>query len=44
MRRADKLIGNGNSVFIIAEAGVNHKGSVELAKKLSDIAMWKMIE
>jgi len=26
------------SVFIIAEAGVNHNGSVELAKKLIDIA------
>ena len=27
------------SVFIIAEAGVNHNGSVELAKKLIDIAI-----
>ena len=26
------------SVFIIAEAGVNHNGSVELAKKLIDVA------
>ena len=24
------------SVFIIAEAGVNHNGSIELAKKLID--------
>jgi len=26
------------SVFIIAEAGVNHNGSVELAKQLIDVA------
>ena len=28
-----------NSVFIIAEAGVNHNGSIELAKKLIDVAV-----
>ena len=28
-----------NKVFIIAEAGVNHNGSIELAKKLIDIAV-----
>ena len=27
------------SVFVIAEAGVNHNGSVELAKKLIDVAL-----
>jgi len=27
-----------NQVFIIAEAGVNHNGSIELAKKLIDVA------
>ena len=27
-----------NKVFIIAEAGVNHNGSVEIAKKLIDVA------
>ncbi len=27
-----------NSVFIIAEVGVNHSGSIELAKKLVDVA------
>ena len=31
-------IGNGEPCFIIAEAGVNHNGSVELAKKLIDSA------
>src|SRR3989344_34230 len=33
----DKLIGN-NYVFVIAEAGVNHNGSLVLAKKLVDVA------
>ena len=28
-----------NNVFIIAEAGVNHNGSLELAKKLIDVAV-----
>ena len=27
-----------NKVFIIAEAGVNHNGSIEIAKKLIDVA------
>ena len=34
----DKLIGEGEPCFIIAEAGVNHNGSVELAKKLITVA------
>ena len=34
----DKLIGEGEPCFIIAEAGVNHNGSVEMAKKLIDAA------
>ncbi|WP_440681202.1 N-acetylneuraminate synthase [Candidatus Pelagibacter sp. HIMB1623] len=29
---------NNKKVFIIAEAGVNHNGSIELAKKLIDVA------
>lgn len=29
---------NENKVFIIAEAGVNHNGSLEIAKKLIDVA------
>ena len=29
---------NNKSIIIIAEAGVNHNGSIELAKKLIDIA------
>ena len=34
----NKLIGEEEPCFIIAEAGVNHNGSVELAKKLIDTA------
>jgi N-acetylneuraminate synthase len=34
----DKLIGEGEPCFIIAEAGVNHNGSVELARKLITVA------
>lgn len=35
---AGKLIGKGEACFIIAEAGVNHNGDINLAKKLIDIA------
>jgi len=35
----DKKIGFGQPCFIIAEAGVNHNGSLTLAKKLVDIAV-----
>lgn len=36
---ADKLIGDNYPCFIIAEIGINHNGSVELAKKMIDIAV-----
>jgi sialic acid synthase SpsE len=32
-------IGDGHPCFIIAEAGVNHNGSIDLAKRLVDIAV-----
>lgn len=35
----DKIIGENQPVFIIAEAGVNHNGDVKLAKKLIDTAV-----
>ncbi len=35
---ADKVIGEGEPCFIIAEAGVNHNGKLEFAKKLVDAA------
>lgn len=34
IRIGDKLIGDGVPSFIIAEAGINHNGSVKIAKKL----------
>ena len=36
---ADKFIGEGYPCFIIAEIGINHNGSVELAKRMIDIAI-----
>lgn len=36
---ADKTIGDGYPCFIIAEIGINHNGSVGLAKKMIDIAV-----
>ena len=31
---SNKLIGENNPVFIVAEAGINHNGSTRIAKKL----------
>ena len=36
---ADKIIGDGHPCFIIAEIGINHNGSVALAKKMIDEAV-----
>lgn len=38
IRIGNKKIGEGEPCFIIAEAGVNHNGSVEIAKKLVNAA------
>jgi N,N'-diacetyllegionaminate synthase len=35
----DKQVGPGHSVFIIAEAGVNHNGDLEMARKLVEVAV-----
>ena len=35
---ADKKIGDGYPCFIVAEIGINHNGSVDLAKRIIDIA------
>lgn len=35
---ADKIISENSPVFIIAEAGVNHNGDINRAKKLIDVA------
>ena len=34
----DKLVGEGEPTFIVAEIGVNHNGSIDIAKKLIDAA------
>ena len=38
LRLGDRTIGDGEPVFIIAEAGVNHNGDADLAHRLVDIA------
>jgi len=38
IKLGDKFIGQLNSCFVIAEAGSNHNGSLELGKKLIDAA------
>src|SRR5262247_2890382 len=35
----DRSVGDGRPVFVIAEIGINHNGSVELAKRLIDGAV-----
>jgi len=39
IRIGDRVIGAGNPCFIIAEAGINHNGSLEEAKRLVDCAV-----
>ncbi|KJR99419.1 MAG: N-acetylneuraminate synthase [Peptococcaceae bacterium BRH_c4a] len=34
-----KFVGEGNPIYIIAEIGINHNGSIEIAKKLIDAAV-----
>ena len=36
---SNRKIGDGHPVFFIAEAGVNHNGSLELGKQLIDVAV-----
>lgn len=38
IRIGNRLVGEGEPVFIIAEAGVNHNGDLDLGKKLIDVA------
>ena len=35
----NRKIGQDNSVYIIAEIGINHNGDIEIAKKLIDVAV-----
>jgi N-acetylneuraminate synthase len=39
VRIGDNSVGDGQRVFVIAEIGINHNGSVEIAKKLVDGAV-----
>jgi N-acetylneuraminate synthase len=38
VRIGDRYVGEGECVFIIAEAGVNHNGDIQLANRLVDVA------
>jgi len=35
----DRLVGDGQRCFIVAEIGINHNGDLEIAKKLIDVAV-----
>jgi len=35
----NRLIGDGEPVFIVAEIGINHNGDINIAKKLIDVAV-----
>jgi N-acetylneuraminate synthase len=39
VRIGDRLVGDGEPVFVVAEIGINHNGSLEIAKKLIDGAV-----
>ena len=39
VRIGNKIIGDGYPCFVIAEIGINHNGSLELAKQLIDISI-----
>lgn len=39
IRIGDRLVGEGQPCFIVAEAGVNHNGQIELAKRLVGVAI-----
>ncbi|GAH05262.1 unnamed protein product, partial [marine sediment metagenome] len=36
----DKLIGDGQPTFMVAEIGINHNGDINIAKKLIDMAVF----
>jgi N,N'-diacetyllegionaminate synthase len=38
VRIGNRLVGEGEACFVIAEVGVNHNGDIKLAKKLIDVA------
>ena len=38
IRIGDRLVGDGQPTYIVAEVGINHNGDIELAKKMVDAA------
>ena len=38
VRIGDRLVGQGQPVYVVAEIGINHNGDVEIAKKLIDVS------
>ena len=40
VRIGNRFVGSGEPVYIIAEIGINHNGSLEIAKKLIDGAVF----
>lgn len=39
VRIGDRLVGDGQSCFVMAEIGVNHNGNMDIAKRLIDVAV-----
>jgi N,N'-diacetyllegionaminate synthase len=39
IRIGNEILGDGEKTFVIAEAGVNHNGSIKIARQLVDIAV-----
>lgn len=39
IRIGNRKVGDGNPTFIVAEIGINHNGSLEIAKSLIDVAV-----
>jgi len=39
IRIGDRLVGDGQPTYIVAEIGINHNGDIELAKKMIDAAV-----
>lgn len=39
VKLGDKLVGEGQPAYIIAEVGINHNGSLDIAKQLIDVAV-----
>jgi N-acetylneuraminate synthase len=37
-RIGDRIVGDGHPTYVVAEIGVNHNGSIEIAKRMIDAA------